>query len=746
VVIAEKNNEIVKLDNGILLVRFNLKEGVFSAWRGKRRFLKEGRFEKGPAITFRIVKLKDALGVAKAIEVKYPSGCIYTLALYEKLPFICIKTAIHNSKSDSLTLDKITSLSIIVDLGVPANNLRTLGCDGLNSANKPRTSYVFLAVSNPRTRAGAVCGWLTDNQASGTISSRKRNNIIAIEGHLEYGKFSLKKGENTKGEMLAIGYFEDILEGLEVYADAIAKTNNIKLPKQPSGYCTWYHARALDEKRMAKLADFCSKNLCQYGLEFLQIDDGWQISERDYTTYDPNGPYPNGMKEIAKIINSHGFKAGLWLIPFGWDSKRLIFSEHQDWFVKREDGSVYSVYWGGDCLDMSHPEARKFLRKIIKQITKEWGYKYLKIDGLWTGMATKILYPEPTYREDGLGDAIFYDSSKSNVEVYREGLKLVREAAGENVFILGCTIAQNMRTFGASFGLVDAMRIGPDIDASWKSILVSVKIGAHLYFLNGKVWYNDPDCLMLRAPLTLDQARAWGSWIAISGQMNVVSEWLPELPLEKLNVVKRTIPSHQKLARPVDLFESPIPRIWHLQAGEGKERRDIIGLFNWDAENEVQINVNLAKLNLPSSKNDQYVGFDFWEDEFVPPFAGVLKSSLRPSSCRIIAIRQLLDHPQIVSTSRHVTQGLIDIIEERWDKKKNVLSGRSKIVGGDPYELRIITPSGADVWRAVSASVSEEDQKSGVTVGIKQIRSEVRVRIKSRESREVSWSVAFKKI
>jgi len=47
---------------------------------------------------------------------------------------------------------------------------------------------------------------------------------------------------------------------------------------------------------------------------------------------------------------------------------------------------------------------------------------------------------------------------------------------------------------------------------------------------------------------------------------------------------------------------------------------------------------------------------------------------------------------------------------------------------------------------AVSASVSEEDQKSGVTVRIKQIRSEVRVRIKSTESREVSWSVAFKKI
>lgn len=740
--LIEKDNGIVKLSNDILVVRYNLEEGVFSAQNGKRQFLKEGMFEKGPPTTARIIELKDNLGVAKAVEAKYPSGCIYTLILYEKLPFIYVKVAIDNPRADLVTIDKLTPLSAAVDLDMPADNLRVLGCDGLSSANNPKTSYVFLAVSNPKTRAGIICGWLTNNQGSGTVSSKKRNNSVGIESHLEYGKLTIKK--NTKDEMLAIGCFEDVLEGLEAYADAIAKANDIKLPKAPSGYCTWYHARALDEKRMAKLSDFCSKHLRQYGLEFLQIDSGWHISERDYTTYDPNGPYPNGMKKIAKIINLYGFKAGLWLIPFGWDSKRFIFSKHQDWFVKREDGSVYSVYWGGDCLDMSHPEAREFLREAIKRITKEWGYKFLKIDGLWTGMATKILYPEPTYGEDGLGDAVFYDFTKSNVEVYREGLKLIRKAAGENVFILGCSISQNMRTFGASFGLVDAMRIGRDIGTTWKGILASTKIGAHLYFLNGKVWYNDPDCLILRAPLTLDQARAWGSWIAISGQMNVVSEWLPELPVEKLNVVKRTMPSYQKLARPIDLFESTIPRIWQLRVDNKEKRCDIIGLFNWDTENKVQINVSLAKLNLPFSGNDQYVGFDFWEDEFVPPFTGSLKSSLRPSSCRVIALRQLLNRPQIVSTSRHITQGAIDIIEEKWNKQKNVLSGKSKVVGDDPYELRIFALSDAISWQAISASVSEEDRKSGVTVGIRQIDSEVRVRIKSTESRDVSWSIVFK--
>ena len=83
-------------------------------------------------------------------------------------------------------------------------------------------------------------------------------------------------------------------------------------------------------------------------------------------------------------------------------------------------------------------------------------------------MATEILYPSLTYRPDKLGEAVLHDPSKTQIEAYRSGLRLVREAAGDDVFILGCNIAQNARTLGASFGLVDGMRIGHDIGASWR--------------------------------------------------------------------------------------------------------------------------------------------------------------------------------------------------------------------------------------------------------------------------------------
>ena len=89
---------------------------------------------------------------------------------------------------------------------------------------------------------------------------------------------------------------------------------------------------------------------------------------------------------------------------------------------------------------------------------------------------------------------------------------------------------RGVRTGRASTGLVDGMRVGRDIGAKWDHILPSAIMGTRLYFFHGRVWHNDPDCLMVRKPMTLDQARAWGSWIAVSGQLNMVSEWLPRLP------------------------------------------------------------------------------------------------------------------------------------------------------------------------------------------------------------------------
>lgn len=745
---AGESQAVLTLENGLVEVRYDRAEGTFTAAAGKVAFIRRGQLSDTGGRA-RIVSVSDALGDGKAIEVRHRNGNADRIALYPGLRFVCLRTRLLcPGNTGPLLIDKITPTTVTIDLEKKPKALRVLGCDGLTAADENRISWSFLAIADPASRNGVVAGWLTHNRGSGVVASHTDPDGVRIAARCEYGKLAIAPGKTAEGETFAIGHFDRALAGLEAYGNAIAQANRIQLTRPiPSGYCTWYsrpHGGASDEKHMAQLADFCGEQLTKFGFEVLQIDDRWQISGRDFTTHKPGGPFPSGMKTTADKIQSLGMTAGIWFIPFGWDPTRPIFRDHQDWFVRNTAGELYKVHWAGTCLDMTHPDARKFLGEVVSRMTRQWGYKYIKIDGLWTGMAAKILYPNPAYRNDNLGDAVFHDPAKTNVEAYRDGLKLVREAAGDDVFILGCNIAQNMRTMGASFGLVDGMRVGRDIGARWGSILPSAEMGSRLYFFHGRVWYNDPDCLMVRAPMTLEQARAWGSWIALSGQLNLVSEWLPGLPPERLEIVKRSMPNHGLCGRPVDLFESALPQVWQLTAERGNVRRDVIGLFNWKENEPDTLSVDLERLDLPGGGKGTYVGFDYWANRFHFAITDRLELALPPGSCRIIAIRPMRSRPQIISTSRHITQGIIDVTEETWDAAANALNGSSRVVTNDSYEIRIIAPTRPTDWKAVSAEVSDMDRKAGVTMDIRQSGSAVRATITSETSREVHWKVRFK--
>jgi hypothetical protein len=732
---AEQLGRVWQLNDGVIVVRYDGERRTLSATHEGVEFLREGRMGEGDAtVTFGDVRTN--LGQGKSIELNRPGGIVDRIILYPGVPLVCFRRDIANDTGDVKVLNQVTP----VQLPVPLNGrINVLGCDGLTGADRERASYTFIAAAEPETRAGVVAGWITNERGSGIALCKPSGQTLTVSGRCEYGKLGIAPGQTVQGETFAIGRFDDCLIGLETYADAIAKIHQVKLKPIPSGYCTWYsrpHGGAADEKSLAQLADFAKDKLTKFGFDVVQIDDKWQVSRRDFTDFNPKGPYPGGMKPTADRLRAGGLTAGLWFIPFGWDPKRPVFEGHQDYFVHRPDGSLYEVKWAGTCLDMTHPGARELLRTSVSRMTRDWGYKYLKIDGLWTGLAVEILYPQPTVRPDKLGEAVFHDKSKANVDAYRDGLKLVREAAGDDVFILGCNVAQNIRTLGASFGLVDAMRVGRDIGASWEKILPSMEMGARLYFFHGRVWHNDPDCLMLREPLTIEQARAWGSWIALSGQLNMVSEWLPELPDERLEVVRRSMPNTGLCGRPLDLFERDRPRIWKLTSGEGESRRDVIGLFNWDDKAPAKISVPVAKLGLPPSKAGGYVGFDYWEQRLLEPIGETLEAELPPGSCKVIAIRPARNRPQVISTSRHVTQGMIDLLEEKWDDREETLNGTSKVVAGDAYEIRLIANS------PISVSLSKEDRDAGVTIEFKEPGPNHRIVIKSRANRTVRWRLA----
>jgi hypothetical protein len=214
------------------------------------------------------------------------------------------------------------------------------------------------------------------------------------------------------------------------------------------------------------------------------------------------------------------------------------------------------------------------------------------------------------------------------------------------------------------------------------------------------------------------------------------SEWLPDMPAERVYILQRIIPNHGILTRPADYFESVIPRVWVLTDKKGTIRRDVMGLFNWDVQKESVIRYDPIKAGLPAV--DEYVGFDFWSNEFLPPFK-TIDFSVPAGSARIIAVRPASKYPMLISTNRHITQGIVDVRNENWEGK--ALSGVSSIVGGEPYELRIVVPAGGDSWILKNATCGDP----AVKVSHIQKGTEIRVTLAGDKNMDVSWRLEFDK-
>ena len=691
-------------------------------------------------------------GAGQAITVTAANGAGEALQVFPGLPFALHQSTLVNAGTVATVLNKVPLMEAVLDLGKPVDQLRALGTGGLKKAAENAGSYAWMAVADPASRAGVVGGWLTHERGSGAVFTKVEGGKLNLEARLEYGCLRIEPGKSVPSETFMIGWFADARLGLEAWADAVAKRLAIKLPPMPIVYCTWYdnvHGGAGNADAIAELSAFAAKELKPYGFSCVQIDDGWQMGDpkgngpkKIFSAHNPSGPYPKGMQPTADAVRAGGLTAGLWILPFGGTWNDPFFAEHQDWFVKKADGKPFDTAWGGTCLDMTHPGARDFVKGEIKLAVKDWGYHYLKLDGLSTGIGVRPQYVNDAWKEDELGDGVFHDPAKTNLDAFRDGMRMVREAAGPETFILGCCAPQNMRSYAGVFGLVDAMRMGPDNGGDWNGWMASPNYGSRNYHLNGRIWWSDPDPVYVRASIPLDSARCMGSWNAISGQMISLSDWLPTLPADRIDIIRRCIPGHGVTARPIDLFGATWPpRQWLVtDARPERQRRDVLGLFNWSKEAE-DVSLPVAGLGLPQA--DAYIAYDFWNKTLLEPFKNTLKLRIPGAACSILAMRPLLPRPFLISTSRHVTQGIVEVKQEAWDAKTNMLTGISAVVAGDVYELRVVARAPDAGWTLAQAEVATADAAAGASITTTVANGLVRAVIKSPVSREVAWTLRF---
>ena len=513
-------------------------------------------------------------------------------------------------------------------------------------------------------------------------------------------------------------YFRDTLK--IKYFHPIDKT---QFPLPPSGWCSWYFFyQEIDENEIKLNAKWIADNLKDYGVQYVQIDDGWQGAghglgeNRDWTTIDKR--FPSGMDQLAAYIKSLGLKAGIWLAPHG-QSNEAIVKSHSGVFLLKPDGASAASTWEGTYLvDPSTPESQRYLKDLFTRLAG-WGYEYFKIDG------------QPIVVREYRNKKSFMKAAKSagdTDELYRDTLKSIREGIGQRSYLLGCWVVPL-----EGIGLMNGSRIGADVLPNWDGFKYAMRATMQYYFLHNIAWYTDPDVFIVRAPMPLEQARAWATLQGLTGQAALMSDRLVDLSPERVELIKRVYPAVD--IRPLDLFSADRnKRIWDLKINHLGRQYDVVGSFNFDETKPIVSYVAWKDLGLPEAATVHV--FDFWHKEYLGAFEKGISLELLPASTRVLSLVPATNQIQLVSTSRHITQGWVDLVSQRFDSARNVYSGRSRVVRNDPYTLWFAFPAGKNF-------VIKRATAGGLPVRVTNHQGWAEVTITSPRATEVSWEVVF---
>jgi hypothetical protein len=496
-------------------------------------------------------------------------------------------------------------------------------------------------------------------------------------------------------------------------------------PLPPSGLCTWYYYyQDINENEVKANARWIAENLADYGAQYVQIDDGWQgetaegrHGSRDWTTIDK--AFPGGMASLAAYIKSIGLKPGIWLAPHG-QSNETVVKSLPGVFLFKPDGTSASESWEGKFLvDPSAAEAHAYLKDLFTKLVG-WGYEYFKIDG------QPVVVGE--YRRAGA----FMKNQGDPEALYRKTIETIRGAIGPKRYLLGCW---GIPLEGAGF--MNGSRTGGDVVLGWSGFFTALRTTMRWYFTHNIVWYADPDTMLVRPPLTIDQARVWATLQGLTGQALMSSDRLMDLSGERVELLRRVYPATD--IRPLDLFPSfENKRIWDLKISHLDRRYDVVGVFNFGEVKSEQIRLDWKELGLPAD-GPVHV-FDFWNKEYLGAWERGMSLMIPPTSCRVLTLMPASDRIQVISTSRHITQGWVDLVSLTSASDGRSFAGRSRLIKGDPYEIRFVFPRGKNY--AIKEATARTS--SGILpVATANHQGWATVRIESPKTIEATWDVRF---
>lgn len=507
---------------------------------------------------------------------------------------------------------------------------------------------------------------------------------------------TVQPGGRLASERLLVKAGDNPLALLDAYAGALGQGMGAHPPStSPTGWCSWYYFYGLNTSADV-VANMTAIDDERLPLDVILIDDGYQQAIGDWLT--TNERFPEGMRWLAREIKAAGHRPGIWIAPFGVAAESRLYAEHPDWVIHDDDGGPLLAWkhWDKDvyALDLTHPAAQDWLDSVFRTMADGWGYELFKIDFCFAAAL----------------EGRRYNPEMTRVQALRRGLEIIRGAIGQR-FLLGCGTP-----LAPAVGLVDGMRIGPDVAINWGPLwpdLSSPAVDNALRntvaraFTHGILWASDPDCTLVRdrhdeSDLVLNEMRTLVSLIGLLGGAVFSGDNLSSIRRGRLKYLRQILPPSGQAAVPLDLFKHELPELFALPIHRPFGDWLVVGVINWGARTR-STTLELARLGL--DPKGAYHAYHYWRRRYLGVVRGhVTIPRHQPHETALLLLKPVSAEPDLLTSTFHVTQGGVEVTAlERWKDD----SGQTLVVELDKAgvqfgELLFTLPA---PWRVIEVRV-----------------------------------------
>ena len=626
----------------------------------------------------------------------------------------------------------------LLDLGGNASATVVLASSGWSAPGRVQrvtalhTSRTVAQLYNPTSQTALQAGFLTFDRAN-TLHQVEWNQARlrpVLRSYCDFEGFALAAGAEMAGETLTLELSRNPLISLTHWADRAAEHYRPRIwQNAPAGWVGWAWVDPFNvkcyEDMVRRNAAAIEKKLAGLGVKYVWVSLGniGGRTEMPGNWLDWNAVnFPSGRERLVADLRQHGLTLGLWMAPF-W------LSDYTDPEVRKPlwpallqlngqpalacKGWSYGIgrflpppqrpkMYG---LDPTDPRTEQFLRRVLATY-RQWGVRWYMMDFVDSASgSTPGNWPYNGYHDRRL---------VRGPEVYRRGMRILREAAGEDTYLLAST--------GPTFqnvGLADAVRTGNDYGdgrpltrqsgfypatfvinkpSFWTAYQLTLDGLAANFFIHRKLCLADSaSVLTLDKPCPLADAQIAATIFGINGGPMMLGDDVDRMSDERLPLVRKCLPRLPECAVPLDLFETPAPDHPHCFALTCRTAWDqwrLLALFNSGRE-PLRKTVSFRELGLDPAR--RCLVWDFWNEQYLGVARDQVSLTVPAGSVKLLRIAPARAHPWLLSTDMHVRQGQAEITACNWDEKTGTLSITASRPTGHRGVVFIWSPPGLEI-------------------------------------------------